>query len=852
MESTLLSSSLLLPLVTAIIVTFCGMGVNPALAQSDSAEPGAGQSSRSSASAGDVTSLTVLTSSQIPLSPPTIQYLPGPEDCTVLVADFTGLMWKGEAKVVRPAKSGGIEEVRIGQLQENPPVCRVSVSTKKPALFKLVTFSSPPGRLIIKWSNDVSAAKAAAEREAAQTRAAVQSHRINPYTRRLTHLPPAESPRLTPAPASTASSADTNQASDYSYERHASAASLALATSNPTSSSDGLLRPSADSTPGSSAKAPTPTTPTPAPGKQQPIAQAKSTPREAIADKVEALKTGILSKFHPHSNKKQAAQAPAAQSGSPKGDQEWHDNLTLAERPNQQTSPAAATMKVTAPARALSMQDSQPTNNTESSQKNGTQSGAAPKKAPAPVNLALSSDDTAVLDNLRIEFTAIRKINYRTFRMHDPERFVVDFTQLPELESLSLPDSDSPLFYRFRVGRLPGNSDITRFVIDLPDATVSINDLYDPAQNSLDLLLTKKADIRPTVVEEPKPLKLNLSAPPSVVGADRDENRQTSVLSGSDLIGQPVKRSGALTIVLDAGHGGSDPGAQRGDVQEKDITLGITLKLKQLLEKNGMQVIMTRSNDTFVSLEDRVKVTNQMLPDLFLSVHINAMESTSDIHGIETYYQTEQSRLLADSIHQSLVDNLAAPDRSVRKARFYVINHTAVPAILAEVGYISNKEERQQLTTPEYQSKVAAALAQGLNDYVAVMPQMKAVDIAEKQPTVKPSADRHPQTHPLQLAGTSSPSAKSSSSGLEGKPPSPKDTAAATIHKQAPSAHDTGSSFGMFVRAPQSAPAVSEASKRSIPAHSDDTVRNQVPPSNFAGTTGADLDNFVQDFQNNR
>ena len=113
-----------------------------------------------------------------------------------------------------------------------------------------------------------------------------------------------------------------------------------------------------------------------------------------------------------------------------------------------------------------------------------------------------------------------------------------------------------------------------------------------------------------------------------------------------------------------------------------------------------------------------MRITNSLNPTLFLSVHINAMESANDIHGIETYYQTDQSKLLADAIHERLVAGLEAPDRAIRKARFYVIKNTPVPAVLAEVGFISNKEERDKLISSDYQAKVAEALEQGVMLYL--------------------------------------------------------------------------------------------------------------------------------------
>src|SRR5690606_20257400 len=100
----------------------------------------------------------------------------------------------------------------------------------------------------------------------------------------------------------------------------------------------------------------------------------------------------------------------------------------------------------------------------------------------------------------------------------------------------------------------------------------------------------------------------------------------------------------------------------------------IVKETERLLKQSGVKVTLTRDSDSTVTLAERVEITNKKSPDLFLSVHINSLQSTSDIHGIETYYQTPQSKALAQAIHDSLVTGLEAPDRKIRTARFYVIN----------------------------------------------------------------------------------------------------------------------------------------------------------------------------------
>jgi N-acetylmuramoyl-L-alanine amidase len=297
-----------------------------------------------------------------------------------------------------------------------------------------------------------------------------------------------------------------------------------------------------------------------------------------------------------------------------------------------------------------------------------------------------------------------KQLNFKSFRLHNPERYVVDMPEYRELANSVLPDvSNSPLVSSMRVG-LPGESEgAGRLVLQLTDDTVSIDESFNAGSSYMTVTLAKGLTGNAGIARSG-----NLASP-------------LAATNGPILVPRAPTET---VVVLDAGHGGNDPGAVRGDVQEKEVTLQIIAKLKKVLESKGARIVLTRSDDTFVSLEDRVKITNTVSPNLFLSVHINSLESTSNIYGIETYFQTDQSRPLADRVHSSLVSGLGAPDRSVRKARFYVINHTPIPAILAEVGYITNKAERDRLISSDYQQKVASALARGVMLYLQdVKPQ---------------------------------------------------------------------------------------------------------------------------------
>ena len=169
-------------------------------------------------------------------------------------------------------------------------------------------------------------------------------------------------------------------------------------------------------------------------------------------------------------------------------------------------------------------------------------------------------------------------------------------------------------------------------------------------------------------------------------------------------------------IVLDPGHGGYDPGAMRNNVMEKNITMSIAKLIERNLKAQGATVIMTRTDDKFVSLEDRVVISNNKKPDIFVSVHINSSENAS-AHGIETHYFKDDSLELAKSIHKSMATEIEETDRGILKSRFYVIRHTNQPSVLLELGFISNDDERNLLLLPQQQEKFAKAIADGINNY---------------------------------------------------------------------------------------------------------------------------------------
>ncbi len=184
-------------------------------------------------------------------------------------------------------------------------------------------------------------------------------------------------------------------------------------------------------------------------------------------------------------------------------------------------------------------------------------------------------------------------------------------------------------------------------------------------------------------------------------------------------------------IVLDAGHGGSDPGAVNNKVQEANLTLGITLKLKKSLEDLGAKVVLTREDDSDKELAERTHKSNLVKPTIFVSVHINSCKNPAT-DGIETYYWTGHSRALARHMFDMLVAVLGVKANFVHQRNLYVCVYADAPSVLVEVGYMSNKEKCAKLATDDYQQLIADALTQGIVRYIASKhPSNKAIKSKE-------------------------------------------------------------------------------------------------------------------------
>ncbi|MEJ8554543.1 N-acetylmuramoyl-L-alanine amidase [Tepidibacter sp. Z1-5] len=190
---------------------------------------------------------------------------------------------------------------------------------------------------------------------------------------------------------------------------------------------------------------------------------------------------------------------------------------------------------------------------------------------------------------------------------------------------------------------------------------------------------------------------------------------------------EETQHNGKYLIAIDAGHGGKDPGAVSpiDKTKEKDLTLQISTLLNEKLIQNGYDTIMTRTGDTYPELKERTDIANNKDADLFISIHINAIDKT-DIHGIQTLYYPNNGEFangrdneaLAKIIHAELIKQTGASDRKiVKRPNLVVIKYTEMPSVLIECGFLTNSNELKLMESKEYQDKLVEGIYKGLQKY---------------------------------------------------------------------------------------------------------------------------------------
>jgi N-acetylmuramoyl-L-alanine amidase len=208
-------------------------------------------------------------------------------------------------------------------------------------------------------------------------------------------------------------------------------------------------------------------------------------------------------------------------------------------------------------------------------------------------------------------------------------------------------------------------------------------------------------------------------------------------------------------IVLDPGHGGNDPGNLNSALRldEKHMTLDVAQRLKKVLEARGYRVLLTRTDDRRVDLEERDFIATRAKADLFLSIHFNALPPAlaDRVSGTETYALTPQfqpstqpekdkdmipalypgnrqdyaNTVLGYQLHRRLLADLKTSDRGYKRARWVVLRFAGCPAALIEAAFLSNTPEARRVATPEYRQRIAEAIAGGVDDYAAALAALR-------------------------------------------------------------------------------------------------------------------------------
>lgn len=179
------------------------------------------------------------------------------------------------------------------------------------------------------------------------------------------------------------------------------------------------------------------------------------------------------------------------------------------------------------------------------------------------------------------------------------------------------------------------------------------------------------------------------------------------------------KNNDKLKVVIDAGHGGHDAGFVTNELQEKQITQQIADKIKNL-SGNDVEIILTRSQDDFLSLQERVSLINEMKPDLVISLHINGNKNES-AKGFEIFISKEEEKQknvkpLAEKLSTTIQNNTSLKNRGINTAPFFILKKSECPSILLEMGFLSNAEDKEVLTSEAGQNTMAQSISNFISD----------------------------------------------------------------------------------------------------------------------------------------
>ncbi|HET7216649.1 MAG TPA: N-acetylmuramoyl-L-alanine amidase [Vicinamibacterales bacterium] len=418
---------------------------------------------------------------------------------------------------------------------------------------------------------------------------------------------------------------------------------------------------------------------------------------------------------------------------------------------------------------------------------------AAPNERPSlGTGIVRGITRTALPDGVRVSIEVDREIYFRQEKLENPKRLFFDLRGTgtnAELRDKTLTFTDD-IVKEIRLGRHPQNT--TRVVLDTEGVeSYSVFTLYNPYRVIVDFRRHGAPAAPPVALSPPIPAvvpttglsrmagkPVSVPPPPAPLATVTPPPVKESLPSrdlGTPMLPPPTvplaNSNGAYSlarqlglgisrVVLDPGHGGHDPGVNGNGINESELVLDVSLRLKKLLEKTpGIEVVLTRETDVFIPLEQRTAIANREGADLFLSIHANASRNTK-ASGIETYFlnfaanpeaeavaarensasgqtmhrlpdivraialnnKIDESRDFASTIQKSMVKNLSGrnrdlQDRGVKQAPFVVLIGAGMPSVLAEISFVTNKQEGQLLKTQAYRQQIAEALFDAVVKY---------------------------------------------------------------------------------------------------------------------------------------
>lgn len=321
---------------------------------------------------------------------------------------------------------------------------------------------------------------------------------------------------------------------------------------------------------------------------------------------------------------------------------------------------------------------------------------------------------------LRLQIDATGPIRATSLFLTRPLRTVVDLS--PAV--LGLPDempAATGAVKTIRAGQFTPTT--ARVVLEAP-TRITISGLPAVPAREIAAALVLQGDHRPTTNDQ----RVASTKRQTVRGrrqAAANRRRQYLASRGGSLqrrarLADAVLPEGPATlagkvICVDAGHGGHDPGAHGiNGLLEKDACLDMARELARALRESGAEVLMTRDDDVYVSLDQRIEFANTQGCDLFISIHCNSTPRRNSASGTQTYYCTPQSVELAEAIHSRLQPYVAGPDGGVRRAGFKMIRLTTMPSVLLEVAYINHEGDAAKLAEPDFRRGVGDAVRDGI------------------------------------------------------------------------------------------------------------------------------------------